>query len=58
MHRAIRQGLNACEEILPDVLPEELRLHYHLCHIGYAYENIHFPASFEGPERGAAQTVL
>ena len=47
MHRAIRQGLNACEEILPDVLPEELRLHYHLCHIGYAYENIHFPASFE-----------
>ena len=47
MHRAIRQGLNACEEILPDVLPEELRLRYQLCHIGYAYENIHFPASFE-----------
>ena len=47
MHRSIRQGLDACEAILPDVLPDEIRLKYELCHIGYAYENIHFPESFE-----------
>lgn len=47
MHRAIRQGLDACADILPDVLPDEIRLKYNLCHIGYAYENVHFPESFE-----------
>ncbi len=47
MHRSIRQGLDACETILPDVLPDEIRSKYHLCHIGYAYENIHFPESFD-----------
>ncbi len=47
MHRSIRQGLDACETLLPDVLPQEIRLKYNLCHIGYAYENIHFPESFE-----------
>ena len=47
MQRSIRQGLDACEAILPDVLPDEIRLKYQLCHIGYAYENIHFPESFD-----------
>ena len=47
LHRAVRQGLDACEAILPDALPEEVRLKYELCHIGYAYENVHFPESFE-----------
>ena len=47
MHRSIRQGLDACETILPDILPDALRREHALCHIGYAYENIHFPASFE-----------
>lgn len=47
MHRSIRQGLDTCETILPDILPDEIRLKYQLCHIGYAYENIHFPESFE-----------
>lgn len=47
LHRAMRQGLDACEEILPDVLPDEIRIKYKLCHIGFAYENIHFPESFE-----------
>ena len=47
LHRAMRQGLDACEEILPDVLPDEIRIKYKLCHIGFAYKNIHFPESFE-----------
>lgn len=43
MSRSIRQGLNACAAILPDVLPDEVRQQHQLCRIGYAYENIHFP---------------
>ena len=43
LSRSIRQGLDACAEILPDILPDEVRQDHHLCRIGYAYENIHFP---------------
>lgn len=43
LSRSIRQGLDACADILPDVLPDEIRRDHQLCHIGYAYENIHFP---------------
>ena len=43
LSRSIRQGLDACAHILPDVLPDEVRLAHQLCRIGYAYENIHFP---------------
>ena len=47
LSRSIRQGLNECAHILPDVLPDEVRHGHHLCRIGYAYENIHFPQSPE-----------
>lgn len=47
LSRSIRQGLDACGGILPDVLPDEIRQEHQLCRIGYAYENIHFP---ENPE--------
>ena len=43
LSRSIRQGLDACAAILPDVLPDEVRQEHELCRIGYAYENIHFP---------------
>ena len=43
--KAMRQGLDACRDLLPDVLPDEVRRAYHLCYTGYAYENIHFPNS-------------
>ena len=43
LSRSIRQGLDACADILPDVLPDEVRQAHQLCRIGYAYENIHFP---------------
>ena len=45
--RAMRQGLDACRDLLPDVLPDEVRQAHHLCYTGYAYENIHFPDSPE-----------
>ena len=47
LSRAVRQGLDACADILPDVLPDEVRQSHHLCRTEYAYENIHFPESEE-----------
>lgn len=45
--KAIEQGLAACQKLLPDPLPDEVRRTHQLCHIGYAYEQIHFPSSEE-----------
>ena len=45
--KAMRQGLDACRDLLPDVLPDAVRQAHHLCYAGYAYENIHFPSSPE-----------
>lgn len=47
LSRSIRQGLDACADILPDALPDGVRQEHQLCRIGYAYENIHFPESPE-----------
>ena len=47
LSRSIRQGLDACADILPDVLPDRVRRDHQLCRIEYAYENIHFPESVE-----------
>ena len=55
MQKAVRQGLDACREllpdVLPDVLPDKVRMAHQLCYVNYAYENIHFPASFEALEQ-------
>ena len=45
--KAMEQGLAACQKLLPDPLPDEVRQEHQLCHIGYAYEQIHFPAGDE-----------
>lgn len=45
--KAIEQGLAACQKLLPDPLPDEVRQAHQLCHIGYAYEQIHFPSDEE-----------
>lgn len=47
LSRSIRQGLDACAGILPDILPDDLRQEHELCRIEFAYENIHFPESPE-----------
>ena len=47
LSKSIRQGLDACADELPDVLPEQTRLAHQLCHVRYAYENVHFPADDE-----------
>ena len=45
--KAVEQGLEACRTLLPDPLPDQVRRECQLCHIGYAYEKIHFPGSEE-----------
>ena len=45
--RAVRQGLDECGDLPEDVLPDEVRRAHQLCYIGFAYENVHFPASPE-----------
>jgi len=45
--KAVEQGLAACRDLLPDPLPDQVRLTHQLCHIGYAYDHIHFPGSEE-----------
>ena len=47
MLQAVRQGLDECGELLPELLPESVRRCEELCPARYAYENIHFPADFE-----------
>ncbi|MBR3560726.1 MAG: ATP-dependent DNA helicase RecG [Oscillospiraceae bacterium] len=44
---AVRQGLDACADDLTDFLPEDVRKSCQLCHVRYAYENVHFPADEE-----------
>ena len=47
LYKAVEQGLAACVDELPDILPEDIRLVYQLCHTRFAYENIHFPTDDE-----------
>ncbi|MBR0312565.1 MAG: DEAD/DEAH box helicase, partial [Oscillospiraceae bacterium] len=47
LSNAVRQGLDACADDLTDFLPEDVRKAYQLCHVRYAYENVHFPADDE-----------
>ena len=44
---AVRSGLDNCADELPDVLPDSTVRHYELCRTRFAFENIHFPASFK-----------
>ena len=50
LSRSVRQGLDACRELMPDVLPDEVRRAHQLCYANYAYENIHFPTAPEALE--------
>ena len=48
--KAVRQGLDACRELMADILPDNVRQLHQLCYANYAYENIHFPTSPESLE--------
>lgn len=50
MISAVRQGLRACGDVLPDPLPGDVKRRYQLAQSRFAYENIHFPQSYEALE--------
>ncbi len=45
--RSVEQGLTACRDLLTDPIPDRIRQDYQLCQMGYAYDQVHFPASDE-----------
>ena len=47
LYKSVRQGLDACADDLTDFLPEDVRKTHQLCHVRFAYENVHFPADDE-----------
>lgn len=48
--KAVRQSLDACRELMVDILPNDVRQSHQLCYANYAYENIHFPTAPESLE--------
>ena len=56
--QAVRQGLDSCLDILPDVLPEDVRRRCRLSQARYAYENIHFPPDFEALELARRRLIF
>ena len=58
LSRSVRQGLDACRDLLPDVLPDDVRQAHELCYVNYAYEHIHFPDSPEALEVARRRLVF
>ena len=56
--QSIRQGLDACGELLPEILPESVRQRCQLVQARYAYENIHFPADFGALELARRRLIF
>ncbi len=56
--QAVRQGLEACAGLVPEVLPESLRQRCQLVQARYAYENIHFPADFGALELARRRLIF
>lgn len=54
----IRDSLNLLGERLSDPLPDELRERYKLCHLRYAYTNIHFPKDRNALEVAKARLIF
>lgn len=47
---AVMQGLEACQEVFPDPIPDRVRSNYELAQVRFAYHNIHFPKDYESLE--------
>ncbi|MBO5555715.1 MAG: ATP-dependent DNA helicase RecG [Oscillospiraceae bacterium] len=56
--QSIRQGLDACGDQLPELLPESVRRRCELVQARYAYENIHFPADFGALELSRRRLIF
>ena len=58
MLSAVRQGLDACLDQVPDVLPHAVRERCKLAQTAYAYENIHFPEDFTALELARRRLIF
>jgi len=58
MMQSVRQGLDACGEKLPDILPESIQKKCALVQARYAFENIHFPADFGALELARRRLIF
>ncbi len=58
MLQSIRQGLDACADKLPDILPESVQRKHKLAQARYAYENIHFPEDFTALELARRRLIF
>ena len=58
MLQAVRQGLDACLDRIPDVLPQDVRERCRLAQTAYAYENIHFPKDFDALELARRRLIF
>ena len=56
--QAVRHGLDSCLDMLPEVLPEDVRRRCRLAQARYAYENIHFPPDFEALELARRRLIF
>ena len=56
--QAVRQGLDACLDRIPDVLPQDVRERCRLAQTAYAYENIHFPKDFDALELARRRLIF
>ena len=56
--QSVRQGLDSCAGLLPEILPEAVRERNQLVQARYAYENIHFPADFGSLELARRRLIF
>lgn len=55
---AVRAGLDACGDLLPEQLPRAVREKYKLAQTRFAYENIHFPRNLESLELARRRLIF
>lgn len=58
LSNAVRQGLTACGDQLPDPLPESVQRKYELAQSRFAYDNVHFPRDYEALELARKRLIF
>ena len=58
LSNAVAQGLRACNELFPDLLPEEIRVKNELAQARFSYEQIHFPKDFASLELARRRLIF
>ena len=58
IRQSVRQGLDCCGELLPELLPLELCKRNQLVQASYAYEQVHFPSDFKTLELARRRLIF